>query len=151
LRFDCKKTKRSRIGTPKKILIVDDEPTILDIAGLILSDQGYTVLRASNGSQALEVTKQSSPDLILLDLVMPGLSGLEVCQILKSDPRTRSIPVVMFSVLGNDNDQVEAKRRGSDGYFVKPFTPEDLLREVQRYVGLNSNASGRPVVSPQRK
>ena len=101
---------------------------LLDITGLILTDHGYSVIRANDGREALQKVRDL-PDLVLLDLVMPGLSGLEVCRILKSDPKTKSIPVVMFSVLGNENDRTSAKRAGCEGYFVKPFTPDELLAQ----------------------
>ena len=116
------------------ILVVDDEPDILNLAKLMLEKEGYVVSTASDGEEALQKVEAEMPDIILLDIVMPGKTGLEVCKILKAKPETRHIPVVMFTVLGQDVDRKLAKEAGSDGYFAKPFTLESLLAEVGRAI-----------------
>ena len=118
--------------TGKRILVADDEPPILEVTKLILTDNGYTVITALDGSEAIEKARCQLPDLILLDMIMPGMNGLQICDILKSDLKTQSIPLVMFSVLAGENARGEALRHGFAGYIVKPFTPEELLMEVQR-------------------
>jgi CheY-like chemotaxis protein len=119
---------------PDKVLVVDDEADILDLARMILEEDGYCVVEASSGDEALLKAEAENPDLILLDVVMPGKSGLEVCKALKSQVRTRCIPMVMFTVLGRDVDKKLAREVGADGHFTKPFTPEDLRAEIRKYL-----------------
>jgi DNA-binding response OmpR family regulator len=117
---------------PDRILVVDDEPDILNLTKMILAKRGYQVTVASDGEEALQKAQAEAPDLILLDLVMPGKSGLEVCRILKSEPKTKHIPVVMSTVLGREVDRTLTKEAGADGHFTKPFTGVALLTEVKR-------------------
>ena len=100
-----------------KILVVDDEAPICELARLILEDAGHTVITADNGEEAIRKARNDSPDLVLLDMVLPGMSGLDVCRVLKREADTKSIPVVMFTVLGRDSDKQIAKESGCDGYF----------------------------------
>jgi DNA-binding response OmpR family regulator len=115
-----------------RILVVDDEPDIVNLVRMILEKGGYWVSVASSGDAALEVIGTEIPDLVLLDLVMPGKSGLEVCKIIKSHPRNKNIPVVMFTALDRDVDRNLSKWAGADAHFVKPFTKSELLMEVER-------------------
>lgn len=117
-----------------KILIVDDEPDIVTLVRVILERDGYWVVSATNGDEALAVAQSEIPDLILLDLVMPGKSGLEVCRILKSIPKTRNVPVVMFTALGRDVDRKLSSLAGADAHFTKPFVPAGLTAEVSRWL-----------------
>ena len=117
---------------PYRILVVDDEPDILNLTKMILTKRGYQVIVASDGEEALRKAEAEAPDLILLDLVMPGKSGLEVCRILKSQAKTRHIPVVMSTVLGREVDRTLTKEAGADAHFTKPFTSVALLTEVKR-------------------
>ncbi|MCJ7505011.1 response regulator [Candidatus Bathyarchaeota archaeon] len=119
---------------PDKILIVDDEPDILNLVRLILERNRFRVVSVSDGEEALRKTEAEMPDLIFLDLVMPGKSGLEVCKILKGQPKTKHIPVVMFSALGRDVDRKLSAEVGADGHFTKPFTPESLTTEVRKHL-----------------
>lgn len=114
--------------------MADDEPDILNLAKLMLEKEGYAVSTASDGEETLQKAEAEIPDIILLDIVMPGKTGLEVCKILKAKHKTRNIPVVMFTVLGQDVDRKLAKEAGGDGYFAKPFTLESLLTEVRRHL-----------------
>jgi len=111
---------------------VDDEPDVLDLSKMILEKKGYQVIVAPDGGEALRRADAEGPDLILLDLVMPGKSGLEVCKILKSQFKTKHIPVVMFTALGREVDRSLVKEAGADSHFMKPFTAEALLTEVKR-------------------
>lgn len=115
-----------------RILVVDDEPDIVNLAKMILEGEKYQVVTASDGEGALQKAKAEMPDLILLDVVMRGKSGFEVCKILKSQAETRHVPVVMFTALGQDVDRKLSTQAGADSHFVKPFTPDDLLAEVKR-------------------
>lgn len=115
-------------------MVVDDEPDIVTLVKKILERAGYWVSSASNGDQALEVVETEAPDLILLDLVMPGKSGLEVCKILKSQAKTKSIPVVMFTALGRDVDRKLSEWAGADAHFTKPFKRAQLLAELEAWL-----------------
>jgi len=119
---------------PDKILIVDDEPDILPLTKLILERNRFQVVSVSDGEEALRKTEAEMPDLILLDLVMPGKSGLEVCKILKGRPKTKHIPVVVLSALGRDVDRKLGAKARADGHFTKPFTPEGLTTEVRKHL-----------------
>jgi CheY-like chemotaxis protein len=124
--------ERGELALAAKILVVDDEPAIRELAQMILGDNGYSVVTAKDGTDALRKADEEMPDLIFLDVVMPGISGLEVCRILKSQAKTKSIPIVMFTVLGRNNDVKAAEAAQCDGYFLKPFTPESILAEAKR-------------------
>jgi DNA-binding response OmpR family regulator len=114
-----------------KILVVDDEFILRDLMRIILEEQGYSVITASNGEEALTKADNELPDLIILDLMMPGKSGLEVCKILKSQSETKHIPVVMATVLGREVDRTLTKAVGADAHFMKPFSALALLTEVK--------------------
>ena len=111
---------------------MDDEPDILGAAKMILEGEAYQVSTGSTGEEALQKADAEIPDLVLLDVVLPGKSGLEVCKLLKTQAKTRHIPVVIFTVLGRDVDKRLSGEAGADGHFTKPFTPEDLSSEVKR-------------------
>ncbi len=117
-----------------KILVVDDEPDTVNLTKVILEREGYWVTAASNGEEALTAVQMEQPDLVLLDLVMPGKSGLEVCKILKSQPKTKNLPVIMFTALGRDVDRKLTSAVGADAHFMKPFTPPQLSVEVKRWL-----------------
>ena len=118
--------------TIAKILVVDDEPDILELARLMLESQGYMVATESSGEDALRSVDADRPDLVLLDAVMPGLSGLDVCRRLKRGKETRGIPVVMFTALGPEVDLMLEDDVKADGYILKPFTRKQLLEQVDR-------------------
>jgi CheY-like chemotaxis protein len=117
-----------------RILVVDDEPDIVNLVSRILEKAGYWVSSASTGDEALQVVTTEDPDLILLDLVMPGRSGLEVCQILKTQPKTRNIPVIMFTALGREVDRKLSSSAGADAHFMKPFKRATLLTELEGWL-----------------
>lgn len=119
---------------PDRILVVDDEADTRNLAKMILEGEGYQVTVASDGEEALQKADSEGPDLILLDLVMPHKSGLEVCKTLKGQPKTRLVPVLMFTVLGRDVDKKLSRDAGADGHFIKPFKPEDLVAEVKKHL-----------------
>ena len=115
----------------RKILIVDDERINLDFFDVMLSKLGFTVEKATNGEEALEVIKKFFPDLILLDNIMPKMSGWEVTKILKNDPKYREIPIVMFSALDDVKDKVEGFELGVDDYITKPFNFAEVLARIR--------------------
>jgi DNA-binding response OmpR family regulator len=113
-----------------KILVVDDEVYIVHILDFSLGMEGYDVVTALDGEQALEKVKLEKPDLIVLDIMMPKLDGYETCKQLKSDPATRHIPVILLSAKGRNVDQKVGFEVGADDYITKPFSPRKLVERV---------------------
>ena len=114
------------------ILVVDDENNILEMTSNLLSSAGYKVLTASDGETAIEVVNNHDIDLIILDAVMPGKNGLDVCRNLKRNHHTRSIPIIIFSVLGTGLDLMLEDRDKADAYITKPFTKRILLQKISQ-------------------
>jgi len=113
------------------ILAVDDEPDILEVVRYNLVREGYEVECVVTGEMALKGARSITPDLILLDLMLPGLDGLEVCRDLKSDAATRNIPIIMLSAKGEEPDIVLGLELGADDYITKPFSPRVLVARVR--------------------
>jgi CheY-like chemotaxis protein len=125
------------LSDKKSILVVDDEPDTLELMQTILKHEGYEVLKALNGSEALKEVKQN-PDLILLDIRMPGeLNGIEVCKRLKTDPKLKSIPIIIFSAKVLDHHIEEGFQAGAEEYVTKPFSSAELLRIIRKYINKN--------------
>jgi two-component system, OmpR family, KDP operon response regulator KdpE len=114
--------------TSAKVLIVDDEPQIRRVLRTTLSSQGYTVVEARSGDEALEEIRHERPDLILLDVNMPGRSGLETCSEIRA---TSDIPIIMLTVRNTERDKVQALDAGADDYVVKPFGVEELMARIR--------------------
>jgi CheY-like chemotaxis protein len=123
----------------KKILIADDEEPLRLLVRATLEDESgegrYEIIEAIDGNEALEIVRKERPELTLLDIQMPGLSGLEVCKILKSDPVTSDLMIVMLTAKGQQSDRERGFAAGADDYFAKPFSPLDLLQLVDRVMG----------------
>lgn len=115
------------------VLVVDDTQTDREVAGQALKSSGRTVHFATNGLEALTMASQIKPQLILLDIVMPGQDGFATCRKLKKDPATASIPVIMVSTKSGDADKFWAQKQGADGYITKPYTKSELLAAVGKY------------------
>ena len=115
----------------ERILVVEDEPDILEVIRHNLAREGFRVTPSRDGEQGLESARKEAPDLILLDLMLPGLDGLEVCRRLKQDPLTRSVPVLMVTAKGEEADVVLGLGMGADDYVVKPFSPKELVARVK--------------------
>lgn len=113
------------------ILVVDDEPANLDLLEGVLSPAGYTVRAASSGLSALQAVKEDLPDLILLDLMMPGMSGFEVCERLRAEERTARIPVIIVTALGRLGIKERVLALGADDYLTKPIQPDEVLARVE--------------------
>src|SRR5437016_5717603 len=114
-----------------KILVVEDEPDLLDLVVYNLRKEGFRPLRAESGEKGLEVARTERPDLILLDLMLPGLDGLEVCRRLKSADATADIPIVMMTARAEESDAVVGLSVGADDYVNKPFGVKELLARVR--------------------
>lgn len=115
----------------EKILIVDDEEDILELLKYNLSREGYKVSCAASGEETLRAVRSGIPDLIILDLMLPGIDGLEVARQLKNDVKTRDVPIVMLTAKGEEADIVTGLELGADDYITKPFSPRVLLARVR--------------------
>jgi len=124
----------------KKILVVDDEKDLVDIVAFNLRREQYDVLTAGDGEKALEVAKRETPDLVLLDLMMPGVGGLEVCRRLRSEPRTARTPVIMLTAKGEETDAVIGLSQGADDYVRKPFGVKELMARVAAHLRSQARA-----------
>jgi two-component system alkaline phosphatase synthesis response regulator PhoP len=118
-----------------KILVVDDEIYIVHILDFSLGMEGYEVVTALDGEQALEKVAQQKPDLIVLDIMMPKLDGYETCKALKSKPETRNIPVILLSAKGRNVDQKTGFEVGADDYITKPVSPRKLVERINAILG----------------
>ena len=115
-----------------KILIVDDDPRGRKLLASYLKPKGYDVLMASSGEEALEIARAERPDLIIMDIMMPGgMDGLETTRILKSDPGSNDAKIIMLTAKGQQSDIAKGMEAGADDYFVKPFSPLELIRKVE--------------------
>lgn len=114
----------------KRILVVDDERDLVELISLNLQRNGYEVLHAHDGRMGLEIARKHLPDLVMLDLMMPGLTGQEVATRLKGDPQTASIPVIMLTARGEETDIIVGLSLGADDYVTKPFSMKVLLARV---------------------
>ena len=117
---------------PPRILVVDDEPDLRNLLRVILERSGYDVTLAEDGQQALRHMTTERPHLVLCDVVMPRLDGYQTLAAIRSNPRTRDVPVLMLSAKGQPQDVRRALEAGADGYIIKPFRRPQLLSEVQR-------------------
>jgi DNA-binding response OmpR family regulator len=136
---------RNPAATPparKKVLIVDDEKDIVDLVAYNLGRNGYDTLTASDGNDALDSASKNSPDLIILDLMLPGIDGMEVARRLKSDAKTASIPIVMLTAKGEETDVVVGLTLGADDYVTKPFSMKVLLARVSSVLRRSETGTG---------
>jgi DNA-binding response OmpR family regulator len=125
-----------------KILVVDDSTANLQLLLNLLSEQGYTVYPASDGVLALEFVQSTLPDLILLDIKMPGMDGYEVCRRLKAEARSAAIPVIFLSALEDERDKVKGFQAGGVDYITKPFQPEEMLARVRIHLRMRQLTEG---------
>jgi two-component system phosphate regulon response regulator PhoB len=115
-----------------KILVVDDEPDLLELIDTNLTAAGFDVVLTSNGADALEQARHLAPQLILLDVMLPEMDGLEICKVLRRDPATQSIPIVMLTARAGEIDRVLGLELGADDYVTKPFSMRELVLRVKK-------------------
>ncbi|MFQ5465557.1 MAG: response regulator [Thermodesulfobacteriota bacterium] len=125
-----------------RILAVDDERDILTLLEYTLNKEGFDVISVEDGPEALDAARESRPDLILLDIMLPRMDGTEALKELKRDDRTRGIPVVMLTAKGEEIDRVVGFELGADDYIVKPFSPKELVLRVKAILGKKNPAAG---------
>jgi DNA-binding response OmpR family regulator len=119
----------------KKLLIVDDEDGVRALVRMTLDTGDYQIIEASDGHEALDLAREHRPDLILLDVMLPDLSGMDVCRKIKDDPDLASTTIVMLTARAQTSDVGDAEEAGADGYFTKPFSPIALMRKVESVLG----------------
>lgn len=127
-----------------RILVVDDEKNIVELVKFNLEREGFQVLAAYDGLEALKTARSEKPDLIVLDIMLPSLDGLEVCRQLRQDGETRNIPVIMLSARGEELDRILGLEIGADDYVTKPFSPRELLARIKARLRRFSTAEERP-------
>ena len=115
----------------EKILVVDDEKDILELIDFNLTKNGYRVRTVTSGEEALDLIKENDYDLIILDLMLPGVDGFDICKIIKADKHKSNIPIVMVTAKADEADKVAGLEIGADHYVTKPFSPRELLAIVK--------------------
>jgi phosphate regulon transcriptional regulator PhoB len=113
------------------ILVVDDEPDIVELVAYNLKKEGFTVSSAADGQEALAKIRREKFDFIILDLMLPGMPGMEICRVLRNDPRTKHVPVIMLTAKGEEVDKILGLEAGADDYLTKPFSPRELLARIR--------------------
>lgn len=115
----------------ESIVVVEDEPDIREVIEYNLTREGYRVSAADDGKDGIDVIRKEAPDLVVLDLMLPGIDGVEICRRLKADPLTRGIPIIMVTAKGEESDVVLGLGVGADDYVAKPFSPKELMARVR--------------------
>ena len=144
-----------------KILIVDDDQATLKMLSTLVANEGYSFETALDGPEALGKAKAANPDIILLDIIMPGMDGIETCRRLKSDPGTRHIPVIILTAMGDNDSKIGALKAGASDFLSKPVDPADLVVRIKIHLQLREVEDSRkknevlrttiPVIEPARK
>lgn len=114
----------------RKLLIADDESGIRSLVRMTLEDDSYEIVEAADGQQALNLAREHRPDVVLLDVMMPKMTGFEVCRAIKDDPKTKDMAVVMLTAKAQEVDEAQGMSVGADDYFTKPFSPVALMRKL---------------------
>ena len=121
-------------GELGRVLVVDDEESVRNLLQRVLKEAGYDVVTGANGQEAVDMARKHKPNLIFMDIMMPHMGGYDACSRIKNDKSTKGIPVVMLTALGYDLNKELAAETGADGYITKPFTSEDLLNTISKFL-----------------
>ncbi|TAK27611.1 MAG: response regulator [Chloroflexota bacterium] len=128
----------------KRILLADDQEVVRRLVGVTLGEDEFDLVYATDGEEALRLAQETRPDLVLLDIMMPGIDGFQVCRALKNDPETSRISILILTAKGSEADRAMGKQVGADGYFSKPFSPIALLGRVHELLDKEgTEASGQ--------
>ena len=122
------------MGKNQSVLVVEDESSIASFVALYLKNAGYTVRTAATGGEALQQVGTDAPSLVVLDLNLPDVSGMDVCRLLRSDPTTRELPILMLTARGTESDRVQGLELGADDYLTKPFSMRELVARDRKSV-----------------
>ncbi len=129
-----------------KILVVDDEPDAIDLIQFNLNGAGFEVVTAADGAEALKNARKFAPDLVLLDVMLPEIDGLEVCKLLRRDPATSGIPIIMLTAKAAEIDRVLGLELGADDYVTKPFSPRELVLRVKKLLSRRQSADSESAI-----
>ena len=148
-----KKTTKEKPKTParEKVLVVEDEEDILELIRYNLEREGYRVTGVATGEEGLRAVTREHPDLVVLDLMLPGIDGIEVCRRLKADPHTKHLPVVMVTAKGDEADVVAGLELGADDYLTKPFSPKVLVARIRAVVRRRAQEGAKDATEPIRR
>jgi DNA-binding response OmpR family regulator len=148
---DLKSSRGKTESEPRgRVLVVDDEPDIVRLLTFALQADGYQVQSAKNGSEGLERARQDKPDVVILDVMMPGMDGFEVCNELRSKPETASLPIIMLSALGQVSDRVKGLRAGADDYVPKPVNLDELSARVASLLSRSQRPAAAGTETPAK-
>ncbi len=123
-----------------RILVVDDEPDVLELLIYHLEKEAYRVDVADTGDKALKMARENLPSLLVLDLMLPGINGLEICRLLKCDPKTRDIPILMLTARAAEEDRIKGLELGAHDYVTKPFSPRELVLRIKNLLRLTGKS-----------
>ena len=123
-----------------RILVVDDEPDVLELVVYHLEKEAYRVDVADTGDKALKMARENLPSLLVLDLMLPGVNGLEICRLLKRDPKTRDIPILMLTARAAEEDRIKGLELGAHDYVTKPFSPRELVLRIKNLLRLTGKS-----------
>jgi len=115
----------------RKILVIEDDPAGLRLVGYTLKKQGYEVVTASNGLEGLKKAREEGPDLVIMDLMLPGVDGFEICHRLRTEPQTARLPILVLSGKTREADRDTALKVGADAYLTKPASPAEVIKQVE--------------------
>jgi two-component system phosphate regulon response regulator PhoB len=116
---------------PAKVLIVEDEESLVEILRYNLQSEGYTVVHAASGTDAIMLVREERPDLIILDWMLPGLAGIEICRQIRARAETKALPIIILTARGEESDRIRGLQTGADDYVVKPFSVSELMARVK--------------------
>lgn len=119
----------------KKVLIVDDEESMIAVLHRYVTNAGYDFITASNGQEALDKIQEEAPDLVLLDLIMPGINGFETCRRIRANEKTKKLPVIIITALHSEADSADAQACGASAFLVKPVSSDELAKQLRHYIG----------------
>jgi len=131
-----------------RVLVVEDDPDIAELVGRYLEKAGYSIAKVSNGRDALDAVRAKPPDLVVLDLMLPQIDGLEVCRLLRANDKTAGIPIIMLTARAEESERIVGLEIGADDYLPKPFSPNELVARVKallRRAQRAAPAEGRPI------
>jgi phosphate regulon transcriptional regulator PhoB len=127
----------------KRILVVDDEPDLVELVSYNLKKEGFKVTTSPDGEDALEKVRKSAFDLVILDLMLPGIQGVELCRMIRGNPRTEAVPIIMLTAKGDVSDKIRGLETGADDYMTKPFSPKELIARVRALLRRTSEGAAR--------
>src|SRR5688500_152618 len=130
--------------TTPTVLVIDDEKDLVELVRYNLEKEHIHAITAFDGQSAVEIALRHRPDLIVLDLMMPGMSGLEVCRLLRSDAKTAHVPIIMLTARASETDRIVGLEMGADDYVVKPFSPRELVARVRAVLRRASSQQDKP-------